>query len=77
MDISRDVIPITKVLQQPIEVPVGLAWACHLLEKKWATGLYAAGRSAHNGMHGEGILPGNQMLDDLVGGNHAGHAGLG
>jgi len=38
--------------------------------------LYAAGRSAHNGMHGEGLLPGNLTLDDLVSGNAAGtHAG--
>lgn len=44
--------------------------------KKWATGLYAAGRSANNGMHGEGMLAGNLMLDDLVGGATAGnHAG--
>ena len=42
----------------------------------WFTGLYAAGRSANTGMHGAGMLPGNQLLEDLVGGNSAGeHAG--
>ena len=42
----------------------------------WFTGLYAAGRSAHTGMHGSGLLPGNLLLEDLVGGNSAGeHAG--
>ena len=42
----------------------------------WFTGLYAAGRSANTGMHGAGMLPGNQLLEDLVTGNSAGeHAG--
>jgi len=42
----------------------------------WFTGLYAAGRSANTGMHGAGMLPGNQLLEDLVGGISAGeHAG--
>ena len=42
----------------------------------WFTGLYAAGRSANTGMHGEGMLAGNQLLEDLVGGKSAGeHAG--
>ena len=78
LDISRDVIPITKSIATttggaPVDEHGRVTFS---RGKKWATGLYAAGRSAHNGMHGEGILPGNQMLDDLVGGNHAGsHAG--
>ena len=43
----------------------------------WFTGLYAAGRSANTGMHGAGMLPGNQLLEDLVSGNSAGeHAGV-
>ncbi len=44
--------------------------------KMWYTGLYAAGRSANTGMHGEGYLPGNLQLEDLVTGEAAGeHAG--
>jgi succinate dehydrogenase/fumarate reductase flavoprotein subunit len=42
----------------------------------WFTGLYAAGRSANTGMHGDGYLPGNLQLEDLVTGEAAGnHAG--
>ena len=45
-------------------------------QKMWHTGLYAAGRSANTGMHGEGYLPGNLQLEDLVTGEAAGsHAG--
>ena len=44
--------------------------------RMWFTGLYAAGRSANTGMHGEGLLAGNQLLEDLVSGKSAGeHAG--
>ena len=38
----------------------------------WHTGLYAAGRSANTGMHGNSPLPGNILLDDLVSGKAAG-----
>ena len=78
LDISREVIPITTSIATttggaPVDEHGRVTFS---KGKKWATGLYAAGRSAHNGMHGEGMLPGNQMLDDLVGGNQAGsHAG--
>jgi len=42
----------------------------------WFTGLYAAGRSANTGMHGEGMLAGNQLLEELVSGKSAGeHVG--
>ena len=45
--------------------------------KMWFTGLYAAGRSAHSGMHGDGMLAGNLLLDDLVSGKAAGtHAAI-
>ena len=45
-------------------------------ETMWFTGLYAAGRSANTGMHGEGYLSGNLQLEDLVTGESAGlHAG--
>ena len=39
----------------------------------WHTGLYAAGRSAHTGMHGDAPLAGNLLLDDLVSGKAAGN----
>jgi len=43
----------------------------------WHTGLYAAGRSANTGMHGNSPLPGNILLDDLVSGKAAGvHAAI-
>tara|TARA_B100000427_G_scaffold296357_1_gene276018 strand:+ start:4981 stop:6399 length:1419 start_codon:yes stop_codon:yes gene_type:complete len=42
-------------------------------QKMWYTGLYAAGRSANTGMHGDGYLPGNLQLEDLVTGEAAGH----
>ncbi len=38
----------------------------------WFTGLYAAGRSSHSGMHGERPLAGNLLLEDLVSGKAAG-----
>ncbi len=38
----------------------------------WFTGLYAAGRSSHSGMHGEEPLAGNLLLEDLVSGKAAG-----
>ena len=78
LDISRDVIPITTSIATttggaPVDEHGRVTFS---KGKKWATGLYAAGRSAHNGMHGEGMLAGNLILDDLVGGGKAGsHAG--
>ena len=43
----------------------------------WYTGLYAAGRSANTGLHGESILPGNILLEDIISGSAAGtHAGV-
>ena len=78
LDMSRDVIPITTSIATTTG---GAPVDEHGREtfskgKKWATGLYAAGRSANNGMHGQGMLAGNLILDDLVGGGNAGnHAG--
>jgi len=40
----------------------------------WLTGLYAAGGSADSGMHGADTIPGNRMLDDLIGGSNAGQS---
>lgn len=78
LDISRDVVPITTSIAATTGgAPVDEHGRVTIADgKKWATGLYAAGRSAHNGMHGEGLLAGNLLLDDLVGGAAAGaHAG--
>ena len=78
LDISRDVVPITKSIATTTGgAPVDEYGRVTFQKgKKWATGIYAAGRSANNGMHGDGILAGNLILDDLVGGSNAGmHAG--
>ncbi|HJM77462.1 MAG: FAD-binding protein [Candidatus Thalassarchaeaceae archaeon] len=81
IDLSRDVIPISAGVAAttggaPSDefgrvtfegfTPEGLPG------KMWFTGLYAAGRSSHNGMHGEGMLSGNLLLDDLVSGKATG-----
>ena len=43
---------------------------------RWFTGLYAAGDASCSGFHGADILPGNRMLDAVIGGAAAGaHAG--
>ena len=43
---------------------------------RWFTGLYAAGEASCSGFHGADFLPGNHMLDALLGGAAAGaHAG--
>jgi len=39
---------------------------------RWFTGLYAAGDAACSGFHGADILPGNHMLDAILGGAAAG-----
>jgi len=78
LDMSREVIPISSTIATTTGgAPVDEHGRVTLSKgKKWATGLYAAGRSAHNGMHGESLLPGNLILDDLVSGSVAGlHAG--
>ncbi|MDG1540903.1 MAG: FAD-binding protein [Candidatus Thalassarchaeaceae archaeon] len=80
LDTTRDVIPLSPSVayttggapcdhegrvifeQQNTGEPVSL----------WHTGLYAAGRSANTGMHGNSPLPGNILLDDLVSGKAAG-----
>ncbi len=86
IDLSRDVIPISA----GVAVTTGGAPSDEfgrvtfegftpegLPGKMWLTGLYAAGRSSHNGMHGEGILSGNLLLDDLVSGKATGtHAAV-
>ena len=79
IDISREVIPITTSIAAttggaPVDEYGRVSFS---KGKKWATGLYAAGRSANNGMHGDGLLAGNLILDDIVGGSNAGsHSGV-
>ncbi len=78
LDISNDVVPITFGVAATIGGAPVDEYGRVTMDggKKWATGLYAAGRSAYTGMHGKSILPGNIMLEDLVTGKSAGsHAG--
>tara|TARA_B100001123_G_scaffold29282_1_gene30948 strand:+ start:1701 stop:3140 length:1440 start_codon:yes stop_codon:yes gene_type:complete len=81
IDISRDVIPISPGVAYttggaPCDEHGRVTF--HGFTKEglpanlWFTGLYAAGRSSHTGMHGENPLAGNLMLDDLVSGKAAG-----
>ena len=81
LDITRDVVP----LSPGVAYTTGGAPCDNegrvVFEKQnsgdsttslWHTGLYAAGRSANTGMHGDYPLPGNILLDDLVSGKAAG-----
>jgi len=82
IDISREVIPISP----GVAFTIGGA-PCDengrvtfqgfteegLPSQLWFSGLYAAGRSAFTGMHGQAPLAGNLLLDDLVSGKAAGN----
>ena len=78
LDISTEVIPLSSSVAEttggaPVDEHGRVTFENGSM---WFTGLYAAGRSAHTGMHGSGPLAGNILLEDLVGGNSAGqHAG--
>jgi succinate dehydrogenase/fumarate reductase flavoprotein subunit len=81
LDISRDVIPLSPgVAYTTGGAPCDQDGRVIFEEKNtensstglWHTGLYAAGRSAYTGMHGNAPLPGNLLLDDLVSGKAAG-----
>ena len=78
LDISTEVIPLSSSVAEttggaPVDEHGRVTFENGSM---WFTGLYAAGRSAHTGMHGSGLLAGNILLEDLVGGNSAGqHAG--
>ncbi len=81
LDITRDVIPLSPgVAYTTGGAPCDHEGRVTFEEQKtgdspanmWHTGLYAAGRSANTGMHGNSPLPGNIMLDDLVSGKAAG-----
>ena len=81
IDISKDVIPLSPGVAYttggaPSDAQGRVVFQGHTTEglpaELWHTGLYAAGRSAHTGMHGSNALPGNLLLDDLVSGKAAG-----
>ena len=78
LDISTEVIPLSSAVAEttggaPVDEYGRVTFDNGSM---WFTGLYAAGRSAHTGMHGSGLLAGNILLEDLVGGCSAGqHAG--
>jgi succinate dehydrogenase/fumarate reductase flavoprotein subunit len=78
LDINSEVIPVCSSVAftlggAPVDENGRVTFKS---QKMWYTGLYAAGRSANTGMHGDGYLPGNLQLEDLVTGEAAGnHAG--
>ena len=78
LDISTEVIPLSSIVAEttggaPVDEHGRVTFDNGSM---WFTGLYAAGRSAHTGMHGNNPLAGNILLEDLVGGHSAGqHAG--
>ncbi len=75
IDLWKDVTPIES---QPDFAIGGVAvddkGRALLSSDLWLTGLYAAGGSANSGMHGADVIPGNRILDDLIGGSNAGHS---
>ncbi len=81
IDISKDVVPLSPGVAYtiggaPSDAQGRVVFQGHTAEglpaELWHTGLYAAGRSAYTGMHGNNALPGNLLLDDLVSGKAAG-----
>ena len=86
IDISKDVIPLSPGVAYttggaPCDFQGRVIFQGETAEGHtsdlWHTGLYAAGRSAHTGMHGSNVLPGNLLLDDLVSGKAAGEHAAG
>ncbi len=68
-----DVIPVSSSIITTGGIPVDHKSRVTLEKgKMWFTGLYAAGRSANTGMHGDGLLHGNILLEDLFTGKQAG-----
>ncbi len=74
LDISSEVLPLSPSVSATTGgVPVDENGRAVFKEgKMWYTGLYAAGRSCHTGMHGSRPLPGNVLLEDIVTGKTAG-----
>ena len=78
LDMFEQVIPIAPRLEQTVG---GLPVDEHGRVIKgnwdtWFTGLYSAGGASCSGLNGTGIIAGNRLMEDLVGGSSAGmHAG--
>ena len=74
LDIRNEVLPLSpSVTSTTGGIPVDeLCRAVFDSGKMWHTGLFAAGRSAYTGMHGEQSLPGNLILEEVVTGAVAG-----
>ena len=73
LDINNDVIPISSSIVTTGGIPIDSEGRVTLNEGElWFTGLYAAGQSSNNGMHGSGLLPGNMLLNGLFSGQIAG-----
>ena len=73
LDINTDVIPISPSVVTTGGIPVDSNGRVTINEGKlWFTGLFAAGQSSNNGMHGNGLLPGNLLLHALSSGKIAG-----
>ena len=73
LDVNTDVIPISPSVVTTGGIPVDSNGRVTINEGKlWFTGLFAAGQSSNNGMHGNGLLPGNLLLHALSSGKIAG-----
>ena len=73
INLWKDVVPIEPQPDFAIGgVAVDNQGRALLSHDMWLTGLYAAGGSADSGMHGADTIPGNRILDDLIGGSNAG-----
>ena len=74
LDIRTEVIPLSPTIVATTGgIPIDeQGRAVFKSGKMWYTGLYAAGRSAFTGMHGNSPLPGNLMLEEIVTGSEAG-----
>ena len=73
LDIKTDVIPISPSVVTTGGIPVDTSGRVTFSGGKlWFTGLFAAGQSSNNGMHGTGLLPGNLLLHAMYSGKIAG-----
>ncbi|HJM45049.1 MAG TPA: FAD-binding protein [Candidatus Poseidoniaceae archaeon] len=77
-DMSEQLIPVSPKVEQTVG---GLPVDEHGRVIKgnwdnWYTGLYSAGGASCSGLNGTGIIAGNRLMEDLIGGSSAGmHAG--
>lgn len=78
LDMSEQLIPVSPKVEQTVG---GLPVDEHGRVVRgnwdtWYTGLYSAGSASCSGLNGTGIIAGNRLMEDLVGGSLAGmHAG--